>query len=372
MEKINPSSPEEQPIVLEEDSFEATEETREKKPTFEYKILKGHSLPNGEFLSTEQLHTQYLQLADELIRQIVDGAKVFNPETKEMEIKIPSVVILLDKSGRPLLHLLRAAWAMFARDPETGETPPMPEFKFLNIDREQWVNSFDPSGRGFMDIDKIDPSITRSLRSIHLKPEGKKRLNDTGLTAEVDELPTTLDNETILIVDETYSTGRTARIAADLVKRAIPTASVGTAHWMHRQFTVPGKGTFNQVPVWYSDTNKLGRGVGDRISDGTVGRSLDDMTERDFYHKFGAFFLSSRLPEKDEGYHQLIKEFKQLFEDPDTLFIPSLHGRTDKEMDDRIIAYNYPEVDLASLSDEQREAYVQEVIARKQAMDARQ
>src|SRR5690606_27374644 len=83
----------------------------EKEPPFEYKILEGHFEPDNEtWKSDQELRMQFFQLTDELIYKMTAS------ET--------STVMFLDKSARPLSHLVRALWPICARDLETGEIPP--------------------------------------------------------------------------------------------------------------------------------------------------------------------------------------------------------------------------------------------------------
>ena len=63
-------------------------------PEFEYHLLTGHNRTNGSFKTTEQLHTEYVRLTDNLVYQMVDGVEVTNPEsgTKSQE-KVDTVVL---------------------------------------------------------------------------------------------------------------------------------------------------------------------------------------------------------------------------------------------------------------------------------------
>lgn len=336
------------------DSFEDTQE-KEQTP-FEYKILKGHFEPDKEtWQSDQKLRMEYLELTDELIQKILEVKEFSNPTTGEIEMRPTSVVIFLDKSARPLSHFVRAMWPTFAKDPTTGEIPPMPRFNFLNVDREQWTNTTNKQGMGRVDIDQINPDIIRSLRATALTPSGKEQVvADGGITKAVDSLPTTLDGESVLVVDETRSTGRTLKIATGMIQRAFPTAEVDGVHWMSKAFHLKDGREFNGVPNWYSETEVKGRGVADRYSSYTKYQRLGKLTLENYYPSLGSLFLSAPLPEKDENYHQLIREIKQLATHPDVPLVPSKF-RDDEDYDNRIVAYNYPDIDINQLSESEKE-----------------
>lgn len=351
---------------------EADHDNGEQAPEFEYEILKGHFEPDSRtWKSEKELRMEYVQLTDELIRKMTTGVSVENPETGETEVKVPTVAVFLDKSARPLSHLVRELWPVLARDPKTGEIPPMPQFKFLNIDREQWVNQIDPYGVGIMDIEHLRPSILNSLRSIFVEREYKDKIEQNGLNDAVNHMPSTLDGETVLIVDETLSTGRTAKIARAMMKRTFPKTAVAATHWMTSKFTKNGN-EFNAVPVWYKTADRMGRGVSDRYVDVMEGRRLDETSEKDYYRKFGKFFLSAphwlSVPEgetlRDEAYMQLVREIKELATNPDVPFIPSMKR---DDFDERLLAYNGWDATKLSVKDEQNA--IDQIIAEKRAIN---
>lgn len=357
--------------------FEIDDSHVETATPFEYKILKGHMQPDGKtWKSDEKLRMDYLRLTDGLIQTMTRNVEVTDPETGEVELRPPSVVVFLDKSARPLSHLARELWPTFAKDLETGETPPMPSVKFLNIDREQWVHKIDSEASGIMDARHLDNSVIRSLRSVYLLPEDKARVQKEGLTEAVDSAPTTLDDEVVLLVDETRSTGRTLQIARGVMERAFPSATIKSTHWMNESFVNKGR-NLNSVPVWYQADSKWGRGVNDRYADFSNAEDLDRSLPENYYRIMGRWFLSAphwfaypnREQTHDKGYYQLIDEFKHLAKDPDVPVIPAMSRYTsDEAYNDRIITYNY-DVDIASLSSDEKEAMVQDVIDRKKAID---
>lgn len=349
---------------------------RAEEAPFEYSLLKGHYQPDGKtWQSGEKLRMEYLELTDGLIKTMTTPMEVMDYDTNEVELRPPSVVIFLDKSGRPLSHLVRNLWPKFAKDINTGKTPAMPQFKFLNIDREQWVHKLDNEGSGILDAKHIDESVIRGLRSVFISPSNKENVRKEGLVEAIDEMPTTLDNEAVLLVDETRSTGRTLQIARGMLQRAFPKTTFKGAHWMNETFTNRGR-TLNAVPVWYKSEDKWGRGVNDRYADFTNGEDLDRTAPENYYRTMGRWFLSAphwfaypyREQTRDEDYHQLIREFKELATNPDVPVMPAVSRYTsDEAYDDYIVAYNFDE-DVSALSQKQKEAMSQDVINQKMAI----
>ncbi len=280
---------------------------------FEYELLIGHNRADGKYKTDQQLRMEYIQRTDNLIYLMTHGVEVESKETGEKEKKIPDVVVWLDKSARPLAWLTKELWPQMAADPSTGEVAKKPDFKFVNIDREQWVNKVDPGGTGYMDIDEVDTSIVRSLRSIFVKPTEK----ENGLTEEIDTVESSLDNKTILIIDEVYTSGRTLQIAQRFFEKAFPTSQIASEYWMkgiHRRSD--GSQTNIDLPVWYKAKDPTGRGVDDR-DDRLSGQSVNS-TQR-----LGAWFLSRRFPEVDKDALRLRNEFKQLAHHPDVPVLAS-------------------------------------------------
>ncbi len=271
----------------------------------EYQLLVGHNRTDGSHKSDEQLRMEYVHLTDELIRKMTDGVPVQDPETGESHFKRPDFVVWLDKSARPVAWLTKELWPQLAADKD-GDVPNLPAFRFVNIDREQWVNQIDPNGTGYMDIDAVDPSIIRSLRSLFVDPETKKH----GLTPDIDAAPTQLDDKVVLIVDEVFASGRTLDIATKFFKRAFPEANVASTHWMRGVATRErGLSMGNaDLPVWYKESDNKGRGVDNR-NERTSQRSMSQ-TQR-----LGAWFLSTRSSEPDSDSRQLRQELNWLAQD---------------------------------------------------------
>ena len=290
-----------------------------------YELLIGHKRTDGSFKPDEQLRTEYIQNTDELILQMTDGVYVTDPITKDYSKQKPDYIVYLDKSGRPVEWLVRALWSKLAPAPGE-EVPPMPPSRFVNIDREQWVNTIDPEGVGRVDIDRVDRSIIRSLRSVFVSPSHKRE----GLTDKIDTAPAELDGKTVLIVDEVISSGKTLDIARAMFAEAFPTAKIAGTYWMAGQ-TQKGLSRGNaDLPVWYVEKSVFGRGVGNR--DEKVSQSSENITQ-----KLGSWFLSSRFPQIDPSSLKLRAEINRLADDKNVLIMPSIH-RDDFEQ--RAIALN--------------------------------
>jgi hypothetical protein len=297
--------------------------------TESYKQLVGHHRTDGSFKTDEQLKAQYMELTDKLVHKMTEGLQVENPETGKTEIRKPDVVVWLDKSARPLSWLTKAAWPQLAADAD-GNVPKMPEFKFVNIDREQWVNQVDPMGTGMMNIDLIDKSIIQSLRSVFVSPADKK--NELG--SHIDEAKSSLDGKTVMVVDEVFASGRTLDIATKFFKRAFPKAAVGSSHWMGGITMRKGAIGNADIPVWYKENTEFGRGVGNRNE--AKSQMSDSMTQR-----LGGWFLSTVLNNDSEA-KQLRKELKKLAQDAAEhkfIFMPSVE-RDGDDLDERIERYN--------------------------------
>lgn len=295
---------------------------------FSYKLLKGHYRTDGSYKTDEQLRMEYIQLTDRLIYEITKGGAVVDKATGVETVRPYDTVIFLDKSARPVAWLMKELWPKLAADAD-GVVADMPAINFLNIDREQWVNTVDPNGSGYMDISKVDDTIVRSLRSIFIKPGDKA----DGLVEDIDTAPASLDGKNIMVVDEVLSTGRTLDIAKKFLLRAFPTATVTGMYWMKGIATLnSGLSRGNaDLPVWYKRNLITGRGVGDRNS---YSSSSENITQR-----LGRWFLSSRFEKPDETSLQLREELKQLARHPDVPLRPSI-DRDDDDYDERLARYN--------------------------------
>lgn len=321
----------------------ATEVTQspEDDQALQYELFVGHARTDGTPKSSDQLRTEYIRRTDELIRKITDGVEFTDPVTGEKSVESPDFVVYLDKSARPVSWLVKEFWPKLAATP--GEpAPEMPQTRYVNIDRQQWVNTVDPGGEGKMDIGLVDESVVRSLRSIFVGVNDKRG----GINSDLDDVPTELDGKSVLIVDEVFSTGRTLTIAKKFFERAFPTTKVAGAYWMsgiaQKGFAVGNA----DIPVWYKDKDVTGRGVDNR--DERRSQRSSSVTQR-----LGGWFLSTAFKEADPNSLQLRKEVKQLANDPNVLIIPS-YQRDD--LQERILALN----NMQS---------IEEFTERKQALD---
>lgn len=295
-----------------------------------YEILKGHERTDGSWKTDDQLKTEYVQLTDSLINRMLGGLVTYDTEVEKA--KPFDFVVWLDKSARPLAWLTKELWPILASDRD-GNLPKMPEFKFVNIDRNQWTTEVDPENIGSTDVSNISPTIIRSLRSIFLKnPNDKKN----GLIEEIDEAPTIFDGKSILIVDEVRSSGKTLNYAESFFRRAFPDSVVDGAYWMSRMHrTKEGSEGNADIPVWYSDKTSAGRGIGNRNID--LSLKSKNRTQR-----LGARFLSTALQEDDPLSVRLRLEFKQLANDVRShkvLVNPSI-DRDIEDYDERALRLN--------------------------------
>ncbi|HWT40200.1 MAG TPA: hypothetical protein VN081_02935, partial [Dongiaceae bacterium] len=204
----------------------------------------------------------------------------------------PTKVIFLDKSARPLAWLVKDLWDTLAPDVDSTEIPKRPDFKFLNIDRNQWKDSLDPNDTQAYDVNRIPAELIEGLRSIY------NTQHDGSFDVENE-----MDNQVIMIVDEVRASGATLTIAQQIIRRAFPSSKVFGTYWMDGTVQVNGVTGNADLPVWYRDdsTNaKLttGRGVGNRLTTGITHPSQ--------------YFLSTRLPEVDQRALRLREDFKTL------------------------------------------------------------
>jgi len=292
---------------------------------FEYTLLTGHARSDGSWKSTEDLQREYVRLTDDLVYKMTHGVEVTNKETGETEFKKPDYVVWLDKSARPLSWLTRDLWDTLAAEPD-GSVPEMPQMRFVNIDREQWISTVDPTGSGRTDVGGVHQDIIRSLRSVFLtqKPNMPEDLSDS----RIDTMDSQFDDKTVLIVDEVRSTGRTLAIAHNFFERAFPKAQIATAHWMGGMAMKGGATGNADLPVWYRADTVLGRGVSDR--DTAISGKSTNRTQR-----LGQWFLSTRLRQNDSSSTQLRDELHHLAADVrahKVLVVPS----SERDIDDMI------------------------------------
>lgn len=203
----------------------------------------GSGLDN-EFYSIEKLESMYLSCSDGLIG-IQDGSITVDQETigdnakytfSEFDGQPSDHVVYLDKSARPIQYLIAGLWDSLAKPSATK-----PEHSFVNIDKEIWLQQMNvpihrlqnpqPEDYNFDNIDKqLLKDRINQLRAIYIKPEFIDQIDENNIESCKD-LPTVLDGQNVLIVDEVESSGYTLKIALELYKRAFPNTKFGTAYW---------------------------------------------------------------------------------------------------------------------------------------------
>lgn len=288
----------------------------------------GHQLNAYRYLTPVALRSRYATLTDALIHRL-EGHDGW----------VPNVVVCLDKSGRPVAWLVRALWPILARTPgtlyEDGQIPTLPQFRMVNIDREQWWDVTGASETGVVDVDRIPDGVVEALRRVfqHLD------------AAPSD--PSWLDGRKVLVVDEVYNTGDTLRIARGLFERAFPSADIRGDHWMTPGVKVDRAGNRRtaEVPVWYRADTWAGRLVGNRMDP-----TNPPATRR---NSSGALFLSTRPRTPDTAGRQLRAEINQLATDLTSaqLLARPASSRSREDQKDRIRAlfgFNDPKGFLAA------------------------
>lgn len=258
----------------------------------DYAILHEHRRTDGSFKSIDELEIEYVELTDKLIHKMTHGERFIHDG--EIVREVPTKVIFLDKSARPLAWFVRQLWDTLAPEPGSDEVPEKPDFKFLNIDRNQWKGQLDPNGTQGFDPSLITDEQIEGLRSIY------NSQRDGSFDAENE-----LDDQVIMIVDEVRASGATLDIAQSIIRRAFPTSKVFGTHWMSGTTSRTNGARGNaDLPVWYRDdsTNSkltVGRGIGNR-------KDVSRITHPSEY------FLSTRLPKTDQRALRLREDFKTL------------------------------------------------------------
>lgn len=248
---------------------------------------------------------QYLRETDELIGRL-DGSitelgrgDIRDERLAEDEPRIPETVIYLDKSARPVAWLVDTLWEQFAK-----EDAQKPNDEYLNIDRANWFTYLGHTiedaearlGREDFDIEKVNPERIAAIRAYFTEGE----LDEDTWREEVWNLPTRLDKQHVMIVDEVMNQGGTLHIAVELLRRAIPEATFdGTYFWHAGRLSIDGIKADRQsqqmttAPLWYDKMNPMGRGVGD-ISQAFYEREYKrDPNQYTFRNKLASFALSA-------------------------------------------------------------------------------
>ncbi len=243
-------------------------------------------------LSTPELRAEYITLTDGLIRKLTDANT--------------DVAIFLDKSARPVAWLTSELWDILAPRDKNGIVARKPDFKFLNIDREQWgaiIGRSEDEDAGGMDVKRLPANRLNELRELYSPIMGKSAPSDVSL----------LTDKNVMIIDEVGVSGDTLSMSKDILTHAFPdVAKIDSAYWMIGKVqTEPRTGIRKNtaLPVWYSDERSTGRGVADRD---TTKSSISPSSRQ----RVGKYWLSTPFRGgKDVDGTQLRKEVKQLAQD---------------------------------------------------------
>jgi hypothetical protein len=248
---------------------------------------------------------QYVSETDQLIG-VLDGSIV---EDRAVEIRDesiaegepinPDTVVWLDKSARPVAWFVDAFWDQFAK-----ADAKKPDNEFLNIDRINWFvhTGHDESvaswrlGPQDFDVEEVDQARIDGIRALFVEGD----LTEENWREEVWKLPTRLDGQSILIVDEVMNRGGTLSIAAQVLKKAIPESKVSATYFWHtaryslnRNSAEPVDQQMESVPVWYDNHNKMGRGIGDISIAYWQNKYEQEPTQDNLKKRLAAFALSA-------------------------------------------------------------------------------
>lgn len=306
---------------------------------------------------TDHVLSKYLAYTDDLVGTL-DGSiaerDLVDPDNPELSHQRPDIVIWLDKSARPVSWFVQALWEQLAR-PDAD----LPQFEYLNIDRTEWFKRqgfrHDESERRLgpedFSIDEVPDEDIARIRAIFTIGE----IDRDNWQESVKELPTTLDNKNILIVDEVKNKGGTLSIAQQLIKKAFPTATVsGEYFWQAGRYALNGNPSelqMDSAPVWYDAGSAFGRGIGDISQE--YFEQLPD-THENYKKKLGWTVLSaphvesgSFKPVADKAAMKLQQDIAYLSYDVSSgnvLRVPS----PDREYEDFLRILSEQDLDLAS------------------------
>ena len=248
---------------------------------------------------TDYVLEKYVQSTDKVIG-LMDGSiherAVVDPSEPERSSEKPDTVIFLDKSARPVSWFTDALWEQFATDGAEK-----PDYEFLNIDRVNWfinqghskIDAERRLGPGDFDINKVPKEDLARIRALFVQGE----LDRDTWQDDVWDMPTSLDDKNVLILDEVKNKGGTLAIATQVLKGAFPEATFsGDYFWRGGQYALGGNANEMQMesaPVWYDSKDAWGRGVGDisrAYYEHVDGR---EHTDESFKHKLGWIALSA-------------------------------------------------------------------------------
>lgn len=229
--------------------------------------------------------------------------------------------IFLDKSARPVRQLTHNIWNKVSAEKE-------PKSLFLNIDKRPWLTEMghvdtettnqEAINPDMVDLDRVDPAflhdqLTR-MRALYVEGE----IDEDNLE-DVWNRPTRMDGKTIAIIDEVRSSGNTLRIAANLLRRAVPEASFEGMWWSTPPLITWEGGESNNferqkaatiVPVWYDKVRESGRGIGDIDEQHSaqspnklqrIGKSILSAPERDAEGNYNSHLSLSAVVRRDLG-----------------------------------------------------------------------
>lgn len=262
----------------------------------------------------QYLREQYIKETGQLIG-VIDGRVPLN-EIKgdivdaryEGDSRVPDSVIWLDKSARPVSWFVDAFWEQLAKDDAQK-----PNYEFLNIDRTNWFVQLGHDiatasrrlGRDDFDINEVNPDQIAAIRAYFSVGE----LDESSWKDKVWGMPTKLDGQHVLIVDEVRNQGGTLYIATELLKRAIPEATFdGTYFWHAGRISIDGISAdsssqqLDSVPFWYDNKDPMGRGVGDISIDYYNKLYEREPTQENLRKKIAAFSLSAPHHDASRGY----------------------------------------------------------------------
>lgn len=287
------------------------------EPDENYNLLHGDSQAvrgRAGVWDTDYVLEKYVQSTDKIIGEL-DGSiaarEILDSEDPERSATKPDTVVWLDKSARPVSWFVDAFWEQYAK-PGVER----PDDEFLNIDRENWFvrqghNRIDAGtrlGPNDFDITKVPDEDIARIRALFTVGE----IDKDDWQRSVWELPTRLDGQNILVIDEVKNKGGTLKIATELIRRAVPSAVVsGDYFWRAGTYALDSKGHEMQMesaPVWYDADDEYGRGVGE-ISKSYWKHEYDtNPTEENYKRLLGWMAISA--PHYDIETFEQLDDFK--------------------------------------------------------------
>lgn len=273
-----------------------------------YTDASGRVVHEAPFVWTDEyVREQYVKETDEMIGRL-DGSinekgnfDLFDERIPEGEPRVPQSVIYLDKSARPVSWFVDAFWDQMA---QPGAQKPQAEF--INIDRINWFTLMGHSREiaansltaDDVDINKIDPKKIAAIRAYFTEGE----LDPDTWLSQVDTMPTRLDGQHVLIVDEVRNQGGTLKFAFDLLRKAIPEATFDATYFWHAgRISIDGQTAssnalqMTSAPLWYSAKSELGRGIGDISLHYQEQAYQREPSQKTLRNKIAAFALSAPL-----------------------------------------------------------------------------